>query len=100
VPVMGSCCPIFRAGDWNLAPRLGRNRRVQAAFFEGSLLTLAPAGGRPLPKLLLTSRGLRGSRSFSYWHVVLVRGPGSGAAGGEGLPRVRVTGTYSESKCA
>jgi hypothetical protein len=75
VPVMGSCCPIFRAGDWNLAPCLGRNRRVQAAFFEGSsLLTLAPAGGRPLPKLRLTFRGLRGSRSFNYQHVVLVRG--------------------------
>ena len=44
----------------------GRNRRVQAAFFEGSLLTLAPAGRRPLTKLLLTFRGLRGSRSFSY----------------------------------
>jgi hypothetical protein len=33
--VMGSCCPIFRAVDWDLAHRLGRNRRVQAAFFQG-----------------------------------------------------------------
>jgi hypothetical protein len=33
--VMGGGRPIFRDLDWDMAHRLGRNRRVQAAFFQG-----------------------------------------------------------------
>jgi hypothetical protein len=44
--VMGGGRPIFRDLDWDMAHRLGRNRRVQAAFFQGLASWPSPAEGR------------------------------------------------------